>query len=130
MKTSATVQCAMTVSLFRGLYARVARKLGVDVSYVSRIARGERKSKAADKALTKEFRRVVASMRNHLGRSGTDLFVVVTLQCPRCRAQQIVDIATPLGFVQTSSEKASCIHCGHRFKVTIADKIMREPIPA
>ena len=28
----------------RGLYVRIARKLGVDASYVSRVARGDRRS--------------------------------------------------------------------------------------
>jgi predicted XRE-type DNA-binding protein len=41
-----------------GLYSRVARKLGVDRSYVSRVARGERHSKEIEVALTREFDRV------------------------------------------------------------------------
>ena len=68
MKQSAVEQCATAVSLFRGLYARVARRLGVDVSYVSRIARGERKSRVAEKAIAKEFYRVVSVTRNGPGR--------------------------------------------------------------
>lgn len=52
--------CSKAVFLFRGLYARVARKLGVDVSYVSRVARRERKSNAVEKALHPEFNRVLA----------------------------------------------------------------------
>jgi hypothetical protein len=70
MKQSGPAQCATAVSLFRGLYARVARNLGVDVSYLSRIARGERKSKVAKKALTREFNKVVAVMKNGWSRSG------------------------------------------------------------
>jgi hypothetical protein len=64
MTKLATAQCARAVSLFRGLYARVARKLGVDVSYVSRIARGERQSKVAEKALNREFFKILALIRN------------------------------------------------------------------
>jgi transcriptional regulator with XRE-family HTH domain len=41
-----------------GLYSRVARKLGVDRSYVSRVAKGERKSEAIEQALTAEFDRL------------------------------------------------------------------------
>lgn len=41
--------------LMRGLYARVARKLKVDPSYVSRVARGERESAAIQTALDREF---------------------------------------------------------------------------
>lgn len=40
-----------------GLYSRVARKLGVDRSYVSRVARGERQSEEVETALITEFKR-------------------------------------------------------------------------
>ena len=43
-----------------GLYSRVARQLHVDRSYVSRVARGERRSEPIERALTTEFDRVVA----------------------------------------------------------------------
>jgi transcriptional regulator with XRE-family HTH domain len=51
-------------SLFRGLYNRVARELGVDPSYVSRVARGERRSELVQAALAKEMSKI-------LGRAGT-----------------------------------------------------------
>ena len=38
-----------------GLYSRVARQLQVDRSYVSRVARGERRSEPIERALTSEF---------------------------------------------------------------------------
>ena len=38
-----------------GIYSRVARKLGLDRSYVSRVARGQRQSKEVEAALVKEF---------------------------------------------------------------------------
>ena len=38
-----------------GLYTRVARKLGLDRSFVSRVARGERKSPEVEAALVAEF---------------------------------------------------------------------------
>jgi transcriptional regulator with XRE-family HTH domain len=82
MNKSATAQCATAVSLFRGLYARVARDLGVDVSYVSRIARGERKSEAAKKALTREFNKAVSVMTNALIRSSKKLYVEVGSAMP------------------------------------------------
>jgi hypothetical protein len=43
-------------SLFRGLYNRVARDLGVNPSYVSRVARGERRSEAVQTALNREVK--------------------------------------------------------------------------
>ncbi len=41
-----------------GLYSRVARRFHVDRSYVSRVARGERRSDEIGAALLKEFDRV------------------------------------------------------------------------
>jgi len=37
-------------SLYRGMYNRIAAKIGCDPSYVSRVARGERRSNEAAKA--------------------------------------------------------------------------------
>jgi hypothetical protein len=54
------------VSLFRGVYDRVAKRLGVDPSYVSRVARGERKSAAVEQALADEVR----AIRDHLNQDG------------------------------------------------------------
>lgn len=42
-------------SLCRGLYHRVAQKMGCDPSYVSRVARGERTSQAVSEALRAEI---------------------------------------------------------------------------
>ncbi len=44
--------------LYRGLYSRVARQLAVDRSYVSRVARGERRSPRVEAALKNELRRI------------------------------------------------------------------------
>lgn len=57
-------------SLIRGLYGRVARKLRVDPSYVSRVARGERQSPKIDASLERELKRIMSLMRtNHNGAS-------------------------------------------------------------
>ena len=54
-----------SVSLFRGIYNRVAKRLGVDPSYVSRVARGERKSAVVEKALADEVRLIRDHLNNH-----------------------------------------------------------------
>lgn len=55
-------------SLIRGLYGRVARRLKVDPSYVSRVARGERQSDAIEASLEKELRRIMVLVKtNHNG---------------------------------------------------------------
>ena len=48
-----------TVTLLRGLYKRIAVRFKVDLSYVSRVARGERKSKVIEAALRKEMERIL-----------------------------------------------------------------------
>jgi CheY-like chemotaxis protein len=50
-------------ALFRGIYSRVARQLGVDRSYVSRVARGERRSEEIEAALRNELRRLEAAVK-------------------------------------------------------------------
>jgi hypothetical protein len=44
--------------LHRGVYARVARKLGIDASYVSRVAAGQRDSDKIRRALVTELERI------------------------------------------------------------------------
>ena len=40
-----------------GIYSRIARRLGVDRTYVSRVAKGERRSPEVETALIQEFDR-------------------------------------------------------------------------
>ena len=40
-----------------GIYSRIARRLGVDRTYVSRVAKGERRSPEVEEALVHEFDR-------------------------------------------------------------------------
>lgn len=53
------------ISDFHGLYARVARKLGVSPSMVSRVARGNRKSLQIERALREEFIGLKAKLDDH-----------------------------------------------------------------
>jgi hypothetical protein len=48
-------------SVVRGLYKRVSDKLGVDPSYVSRVARGERRSAKIDASLNREISKLLKS---------------------------------------------------------------------
>jgi hypothetical protein len=58
-------------SLFRGLYSRVARQLGVDPSFVSRVARGERQSEAVLTMLTREIRSILDGANDRDGASAS-----------------------------------------------------------
>src|ERR1700730_7103213 len=64
-KVDSTTNSIPSVSLFRGIYNRVAKRLGVDPSYVSRVARGERKSAVVEKALAEEVRVIRDHLNNH-----------------------------------------------------------------
>lgn len=45
-------------TLYRGVYSRVAKQLGLDRSYVSRVASGQRRSKKVEAALLAEIKRI------------------------------------------------------------------------
>jgi len=49
-------------SRIRGLYRRVADRLGLDASYVSRVARGERQSETVEDALRSELHKIAANI--------------------------------------------------------------------
>jgi len=70
-------------SLCRGIYNRVAQKLGRDPSYVSRVARGERKSEAISDALRVEIRLTWAKVSEGIAES--------TDQTPKNRARVAAD---------------------------------------
>lgn len=64
-KVDSNMNSIPSVSLFRGIYNRVAKRLAVDPSYVSRVARGERKSAVVEKALAEEVRVIRDHLNNH-----------------------------------------------------------------
>lgn len=55
-------------SVIRGLYRRVSQSLEVDPSYVSRVARGQRRSEAVEKAIRRELTKIVSSFTRGSGR--------------------------------------------------------------
>lgn len=78
-KTTIDLQPKNLASIFRGLYVRVASRLGVDPSYVSRVARGERNSEAIEAALERETHKIIGQIakkmkgnRNGSGRGSTN----------------------------------------------------------
>lgn len=70
-------------SLCRGIYNRVAQKLGCDPSYVSRVARGERKSEAISEALRAEIQFTWAKVSEGIAESAD--------QAPKRRARAAAD---------------------------------------
>ena len=55
---NANTKLLRRAGLFRGLYSRVAKQLGVDPSYVSRVARGQRRNSDVENALIAEVQRL------------------------------------------------------------------------
>jgi hypothetical protein len=51
------------ITVFRGIYRRVAKQLDIDPSYVSRVARGERRAAFVTEALKKEIRQAMGRAR-------------------------------------------------------------------
>jgi len=56
-------------SLYRGMYNRIAVKIGCDPSYVSRVARGERSSEIIAKSLQAEIQKTWALANQNSSRS-------------------------------------------------------------
>ena len=56
--TSGSAGMLLPQTLYRGLYVRIAKRLGVDPSYVSRVARGERFSAPVEDALRQEVHHI------------------------------------------------------------------------
>ena len=69
-KNSRTPGRKNIASLIRGLYSRVARELNVDPSYVSRVARQERRSATIEASLVREIKRIVALVEANRARTG------------------------------------------------------------
>jgi len=60
--TSRPAGVLLPQTLYRGLYVRIAKKLGVDPSYVSRVARGERFSDPVESALRQEVHQITRKL--------------------------------------------------------------------
>jgi hypothetical protein len=71
-KPDTTTHAFEALSVFRGIYKRVAMQLDVDPSYVSRVARGQRHAPFVSEALRKEIQRVLgkAGLQDGNGKDG------------------------------------------------------------
>jgi transcription elongation factor Elf1 len=57
-------------------------------------------------------------------------YVVITLECPRCKTKQKVHVAARTGFAQMGDQTIQCFMCDGHFKVTVPDRIVGGPFPA
>jgi len=58
-----------------------------------------------------------------------DLYVVMTVECQKCKARQTVHVAAPTGFGQMADQTIKCISCKQNFEVRVPDKIVAGPFP-
>jgi hypothetical protein len=59
-----------------------------------------------------------------------DRYVIMTVECPRCKTKQKVHVAARTGFAQMGDQTIQCLRCDDHFKVTVPDRIIRGPFPA
>jgi hypothetical protein len=57
-------------------------------------------------------------------------YLVMIVECIRCKTKQKIHIANGIKVAQTANEKVPCINCDHRFEVKVPDKFIRGPFPA
>ncbi len=69
--TNAELIALSPQTLYRGLYVRVAKRLGVDPSYVSRVARRERQSPEVESALSQEIERIGKTLGSPRAKAST-----------------------------------------------------------
>ena len=57
-------------------------------------------------------------------------YVVMKVECPRCKTKQKVHVAARTGFAQMGDQTIECLICNNYFKVTVPDSIVDGPFPA
>ena len=58
-------------------------------------------------------------------------YIVVTVECSRCKTKQKVHVNSPAGVPpMLGGQIVLCIKCDNTFKVTISDRIIRGPFLA
>lgn len=57
-------------------------------------------------------------------------YVVMTVECTRCREKQKVHVAVSTDAGAMVNERVECLTCGEYMKVALPDRIVRGPFPA
>ena len=56
-------------------------------------------------------------------------FVVLLVECPRCKVRQKIHVAARPGPTVTTGEMVRCLNCDHYFEANVPDKIVDGPFP-
>jgi len=54
-------------------------------------------------------------------------FVIMTLQCPRCKTKQSDEVACLNGLTQMVKQTILFLNCDNNFMVTLPNKVLRGP---
>jgi DNA-directed RNA polymerase subunit M/transcription elongation factor TFIIS len=76
------------------------------------------------------MRGVVEPARTEEPAMADDRYVIMTVECPRCKTKQKVHVAARTGFAQMGDQTIQCLRCDDHFKATVPDSIIRGPFPA
>ena len=57
-------------------------------------------------------------------------YVVMTVECPRCKTKQKVHVNARTGPTHMGDQTIQCLKCDNYFKVTVPDRIVGGPFPA
>ena len=74
-----------TYVAYRGLFARIAKKLGMDASYISRVANGKRRNETVTRAIDAELKKMLAASKKIAQASGKRPGVRASKIAPRVR---------------------------------------------
>jgi transcription elongation factor Elf1 len=56
-------------------------------------------------------------------------FVVMPVECPRCKTKQKIHVAVRAGAAQVGDQTIPCIQCDNDFEVKVPDRIVGGPFP-
>jgi hypothetical protein len=59
----------------------------------------------------------------------SELYIVMTVECSRCKTKQKVHVAVRTGPTQMGDQTIQCIQCDNYFKVMAIDRIVGGPFP-
>jgi len=58
-----------------------------------------------------------------------DHYIVMTVECSRCKTKQKIHVALRTGATQMADGSIQCLGCNKYFKATLPDRIIRGPFP-
>ena len=57
-------------------------------------------------------------------------YVVITVECSRCKTKQKIHVAITLGGIEYGPQAIRCLNCDNRISVTVSDRVIDGPFPS